>query len=140
MQDGWFATGDIGEIDGEGYLRITDRKKDLFKTSGGKYIAPSPIEGRLKLSPRILNAVVIGNARKFPSALIVPAKGVGRDDIAKEIAALNESLAHHEQIKKFEMIEKDFTIDGGELTPTMKVRRKVIEQKYKAQIDSMYAE
>jgi long-chain acyl-CoA synthetase len=140
MQDGWFATGDIGEIDGEGFLKITDRKKDLFKTSGGKYIAPSPIEGRLKLSPRILNAVVIGNARKFPSALIVPAKGVGRDDIAKEIAALNESLAHHEQIKKFEMIEKDFTIDGGELTPTMKVRRKVIEQKYKAQIDSMYAE
>ncbi len=140
MQDGWFATGDIGEIDGEGYLKITDRKKDLFKTSGGKYIAPSPIEGRLKLSPRILNAVVIGNARKFPSALIVPARGVSRDDIAQEIAALNDSLAHHEQIKKFELVEKDFTIDGGELTPTMKVRRKVVEQKYKAQIDAMYAE
>jgi len=140
MQDGWFATGDIGEVDSEGYLRITDRKKDLFKTSGGKYIAPSPIEGRLKLSPRILNAVVIGNARKFPSALIVPAKGMSRDEIAQEIAALNESLAHHEQIKKFELVEKDFTIDGGELTPTMKVRRKVVEQKYKAQIDAMYAE
>jgi long-chain acyl-CoA synthetase len=140
LQDGWFATGDIGEIDAEGYLRITDRKKDLFKTSGGKYIAPSPIEGRLKLSPRILNAVVIGNARKFPSALIVPAKGANRDDIAKEIDAINESLAHHEQIKKFELVEKDFTIDGGELTPTMKVRRKVVEQKYKAQIDAMYSE
>jgi len=140
MQDGWFATGDIGEIDAEGYLRITDRKKDLFKTSGGKYVAPSPIEGRLKLSPRILNAVVIGNARKFPSALIVPAKGVGRDEIAKDVAALNDSLAHHEQIKKFELVEKDFTIDGGELTPTMKVRRKVVEQKYKALIDAIYAE
>ena len=140
IQDGWFATGDIGEIDGEGYLRITDRKKDLFKTSGGKYIAPTPIEGRLKLSPRILNAVIIGNARKFPSALIVPAKGVDRDEIAKEIDALNETLAHHEQIKKFQLVEKDFTIDGGELTPTMKVRRKIVEQKYKAQIDAMYTD
>jgi len=84
--------------------------------------------------------VVIGNARKFPSALIVPAKGADRDAIAQEVAALNESLAHHEQIKKFELLETDFTIDGGELTPTMKVRRKVVEQKYKAQIDSMYAE
>jgi len=138
--DGWFATGDIGEIDAEGYLRITDRKKDLFKTSGGKYIAPSVIEGKLKLSPRILNAVVIGEARKFPSALIVPAKGVSREEIAKEVSTLNESLAHHEQIKKFELLENDFTIDGGELTPTMKVKRKVVEKKYKAVIDAIYAE
>jgi long-chain acyl-CoA synthetase len=140
MVDGWFATGDIGELDGDGYLKITDRKKDLFKTSGGKYIAPSVIEGRLKLSPRILNAVVIGDARKFPSALIVPAKGVPRDEIAREVASINESLAHHEQIKKFELIETDFTIDGGELTPTMKVRRKVVEKKYKGLIDAIYAE
>jgi long-chain acyl-CoA synthetase len=140
MQDGWFTTGDIGEIDAEGFLKITDRKKDLFKTSGGKYVAPSPIEGRLKLSPRILNAVVIGDRRKFPSALIVPAKGASREEITKEVAVLNESLAHHEQIKKFELVEKDFTIEGGELTPTMKVRRRVVEQKYKALIDAIYAE
>ena len=140
MVDGWFATGDIGEFDPEGFLKITDRKKDLFKTSGGKYIAPSVIEGRLKLSPRILNAVVIGDARKFPSALIVPVKGVSRDEIAKEVATLNETLAHHEQIKKFELLENDFTIDGGELTPTMKVKRKVVEKKYKAVIDAIYAE
>jgi long-chain acyl-CoA synthetase len=140
MVDGWFATGDIGELDPEGYLKITDRKKDLFKPSGGKYIAPSVIEGRLKLSPRILNAVVIGDARKFPSALIVPVKGISREEIAKEVATLNESLAHHEQIKKFELIDTDFTIDGGELTPTMKVRRKVVEKKYKQLIDSIYAE
>ncbi|MBI3855525.1 MAG: long-chain fatty acid--CoA ligase [Planctomycetes bacterium] len=140
MVDGWFATGDIGEFDAEGFLKITDRKKDLFKTSGGKYIAPSVIEGRLKLSPRILNAVVIGDARKFPSALIVAAKGSSREEIAQEVAALNESLAHHEQIKKFELLENDFTIEGGELTPTMKVRRKVVEKKYKAQIDAIYAE
>jgi long-chain acyl-CoA synthetase len=140
LHDGWFSTGDIGEIDGEGFLKITDRKKDLFKTSGGKYVAPSPIEGRLKLSPHILNAVVIGDRRKFASALIVPAKGVTKEEIDQDVAALNESLAHHEQIKKFELVDKDFTIEGGELTPTMKIRRRVIEQKHQALIDRMYAE
>ncbi len=140
IQDGWFSTGDIGEIDADGFLKITDRKKDLLKTSGGKYIAPAPIEGRLKLCPRILNAVIIGDRRKFPAALIVPVKEASREEIEKDVAALNQSLAHHEQIKKFELVEKDFTIEGGELTPTMKVRRRVVEQKYKALIDSMYGE
>jgi long-chain acyl-CoA synthetase len=140
LHDGWFSTGDIGEIDAEGFLKITDRKKDLFKTSGGKYVAPSPIEGQLKLSPHILNAVVIGDRRKFASALIVPAKGVTKEEIGKDVAALNASLAHHEQIKKFELVDKDFTIEGGELTPTMKIRRRVIEQKHQALIDGMYAE
>jgi long-chain acyl-CoA synthetase len=138
--DGWFSTGDIGEIDAEGFLKITDRKKDLFKTSGGKYIAPGPIELRLKLFPRVLNAVVIGDRRKFPSALIVPAPGVTKAEIAKDVETLNQSLAHHEQIKRFELIESDFTIEGGELTPTMKVRRRVVEQKYRAVIDGIYAE
>jgi long-chain acyl-CoA synthetase len=140
IQDGWFATGDIGEVDAEGFLKITDRKKDLLKTSGGKYIAPGPIEGKLKLCPRILNAIVIGDRRKFPAALIVPSKGFTKDDIAKDIAALNETLAHHEQIKRFELLENDFTIEGGELTPTQKVRRRVVEQKYKTLIDGIYAE
>ncbi|MBV8878830.1 MAG: long-chain fatty acid--CoA ligase, partial [Planctomycetaceae bacterium] len=140
IQDGWFSTGDIGEIDAEGFLKITDRKKDLLKTSGGKYIAPGPIEGRLKLCPRILNAIVIGDRRKFPAALIVTAKGATREEIAKDVAALNDTLAHHEQIKRFELIDVDFSIEGGELTPTMKVRRRVVEQKYKALIDAIYAE
>jgi long-chain acyl-CoA synthetase len=140
IQDGWFCTGDIGEIDAEGFLKITDRKKDLFKTSGGKYIAPGPIELRLKLSPRVLNAVVIGDRRKFPSALIVPAPGVTKSEITKDVEALNQSLAHHEQIKRFELIQADFTIEGGELTPTMKVRRRVVEQKYREIIDGIYAE
>jgi long-chain acyl-CoA synthetase len=140
IQDGWFLTGDIGEIDADGYLKITDRKKDLLKTSGGKYIAPGPIEGRLKLVPRILNVIVIGDRRKFPAALIVPARGATKEEIAKDIQLLNESLAHHEQIKRFELIEKDFTIEGGELTPTMKVKRRVVEAKYKAVIDAIYAE
>jgi len=140
MQDGWFMTGDIGEIDPEGYLKITDRKKDLLKTSGGKYIAPGPVEGKLKLNPRILNAIVIGDRRKFPAALIVPARGATKEEIAKDIALLNESLAHHEQIKRFELLDADFTIEGGELTPTMKVRRRVVEAKYKTLIESIYAE
>ena len=140
LQDGWFSTGDIGEIDAEGFLKITDRKKDLLKTSGGKYIAPAPIEGQLKLSPRILNAIVIGDRRKFPAALIVAARGATKEEIAKDVSTLNEALAHHEQIKRFELLTADFTIEGGELTPTMKVRRRVVEQKYKALIDAIYAE
>jgi long-chain acyl-CoA synthetase len=140
IQDGWFYTGDIGEIDADGYLKITDRKKDLLKTSGGKYIAPGPIEGRLKLFPRVMNAIVIGDRRKFPAALIVPARGATKIDISKDVEELNRSLAHHEQIKAFELIETDFTIEGGELTPTMKVRRRVVEQKYREIIDGIYAE
>jgi long-chain acyl-CoA synthetase len=140
IRDGWLSTGDIGEIDAEGFLKITDRKKDLLKTSGGKYIAPAPIEGRLKLSPRVLNAVVIGDRRKFAAALIVPARGATKAEIAVDVEALNRSLAPHEQIKRFELIESEFSIDGGELTPTLKVRRRVVEQKYRAIIDAIYAE
>ena len=140
VQDGWFATGDIGEIDPEGFLKITDRKKDLLKTSVGKYVAPGPIEGRLKLFPRILNAIVIGDRRKFPAALIVPCKGATKEEIAQDVASLNESLAQHEQIKRFELIATEFSIEGGELTPTLKVRRRVVEQKYKSIIDAIYAE
>jgi long-chain acyl-CoA synthetase len=137
--DGWFSTGDIGEIDADGYLRITDRKKDLLKTSGGKYIAPQPIEGALKLHAAVLNAVVIGDRQKFPSALVVPAPGSTREDVQKALDAVNASLAHHEQLKKFALVEKDFTIEGGELTPTLKVRRRVVEKKYQALIDEIYA-
>ncbi len=139
FQDGWFATGDIGELDPEGYLRITDRKKDLLKTSGGKYIAPQPIENALKCQPGVLNAVVIGDRQKFPAALIVPAPGSTRDDVQKAVDAVNASLAHHEQLKKFALVEQDFTIEGGELTPTMKVKRRVVEKKYQSLIDSLYA-
>jgi long-chain acyl-CoA synthetase len=140
LQDGWFCTGDIGEIDADGFLKITDRKKDLLKTSVGKYVAPGPIEGKLKLSPRILNAVVIGDRRKFPAALIVPMKGATREEIERDVAEVNAALAHHEQIKRFELIPTEFSIEGGELTPTLKVRRRVVEQKYKSVIDAIYAE
>ena len=140
IQDGWFATGDIGEFTKEGFLRITDRKKDLLKTSGGKYIAPQPIEGRLKLQPGVANAVVIGDGRKFPSVLLVPVPGATRDQLEAAVTEVNKTLAHHEALKKFQVVEKDFTIEGGELTPTMKVKRRVVAKKYAELIETMYAE
>ena len=138
--DGWFATGDVGELDPEGYLRITDRKKDLLKTSGGKYVAPQPIENRLKLSPHLRNAIVIGDARKFPAALLVPAPGATKDQLQSAVDEVNATLPHHEQIKKFAVVDADFTIEGGELTPTLKVRRRVVEKKYAALIDGLYGD
>ena len=138
--DGWFATGDVGELDPEGYLRITDRKKDLLKTSGGKYVAPQPIENRLKLSPHLRNAIVIGDARKFAAALLVPAPGATQAQLQAAVDEVNATLPHHEQIKKFAVVENDFTLEGGELTPTLKVRRRVVEKKYAALIDGLYGD
>ncbi|MBI3268070.1 MAG: long-chain fatty acid--CoA ligase [Planctomycetes bacterium] len=161
MKDGWFCTGDIGQFDADGFLRITDRKKDLIKTSGGKYAAPAPIESKLKLNPYVTNAVVIGNARKFIAVLIVPnldrlevyAREHGitfasRPELLRHakvrefydgiLAEINKDLPSFESVKKFAFVEKDFTIEGGEITPTMKVKRKVVETKYKDILDEMY--
>jgi long-chain acyl-CoA synthetase len=161
--DGWFHTGDIGLIDADGFLRITDRKKDIIVTAGGKNIAPQPIENRVKTNRFILNAVMIGDRRKFPLMLVVPnmdnirtwaatkALTTGTD---KELLALPEvhekidrevkktlrDLAHFEMPKKVVVIEKDFTIEGGELTPTLKVKRRVVEKNYQQQIESAYAD
>ena len=162
MEGDWFHTGDIGHLDEDGYLSITDRKKDLFKTSGGKYIAPSPIEGRLKSSPLIELAVVVAERRNFPSALVVPAfealqawagangieaanneelcaNAAVQEHVMSEVAALCSDMAGYEQIKKIALIPSDFTIGGGELTPTMKVRRGVVYEKYAGQIDAIYS-
>lgn len=161
--DGWFRTGDIGEIDADGFLKITDRKKELFKTSGGKYIAPSPIEQMIRSSRFVNQAVLIGNERKFASALIVPnfemldsyAKHKGiqpmshsefcRDEriidlFERQIAAATKGLAKFETVKKIALLENEMTVDTGELTPTMKLKRRVIDEKYKAIIDSLYPE
>jgi long-chain acyl-CoA synthetase len=161
--DGWFRTGDIGEIDEAGYLKITDRKKELFKTSGGKYIAPSPIEQLLRSSRFVSQAVLIGNERKFASALIVPnfdmldsyARHKGLEPMgpaeycrdkriidlyARQIEAVTEGLGKFETVKKFRLLERELTVEGGELTPTMKLRRRVVDEKYKELIDEMYAE
>ena len=160
--DGFFHTGDIGELDGEGFLKITDRKKDIIVTAGGKNIAPQPIEGRLKTNAYIAELVVVGNKRKFPSALVVPdfeklnlwcrtqsIAAESPDDMAahpkvtefilEEIESLSSAFAQYERIKKITILAKEFTIEDGELTPTMKVKRKVIESRYEDLINEMYA-
>jgi long-chain acyl-CoA synthetase len=159
--DGWFKTGDVGTLDQDGFLRITDRKKELFKTSGGKYIAPQPIEQAIKGSRFVNQVVLIGAERKFPAALIVPVweqlesycrlKGIevksrGElcshpriiDLIQRQIDALTPNLAKYERIKKVALLENEFTIEGGELTPTLKVKRRVIDEKYRDVIEGLY--
>lgn len=163
MAGGWFHTGDIGHFDEEGFLVITDRKKDLIITAGGKNVAPQPIENRIKTNPYIQNAVVVGAGRKFISALIVPdfdkleayARGNGipfgsrselarRDEIASFLLAeVNRStpeLASYERIKKIALLDRDFEQDLGEVTPTLKVKRGIVEAKFKELIDSLYTE
>ena len=159
-EDGWFKTGDIGTIDEDGFLRITDRKKELFKTSGGKYIAPQPIEQMIKGSRFVNQVVLIGNDRKFPAALLVPdwesiesyaqLKGIKGnhtelcknprviDLFERQIAGLTPELANFERVKKIALIPDELTIAGGELTPTMKVKRRVIDEKYREVIDALY--
>jgi long-chain acyl-CoA synthetase len=162
-EDGWFKTGDIGTIDADGFLRITDRKKELFKTSGGKYIAPQVIEQLIKGSRFVNQVVLIGSERKFPAALIVPnwelvesyaqLKGIKAqsrgelcrnpriiDLFERQVAAQTPDLAQYERVKKIALLENEFTIEGGELTPTMKVKRRVIDEKYRALISRIYEE
>jgi len=161
--DGWFATGDIGEIDDMGRVKITDRKKDLVKTSGGKYIAPSAIESQFKaISGLVGNMVVHANDRNFASALITldpdaaaawaadhGKAGASLDEIAKDpemlkemqasVDELNSRLNRWETIKKFEILDRDFTVEEGELTPSLKVKRKAVEEKYRDILDAMYS-
>jgi long-chain acyl-CoA synthetase len=160
--DGWFKTGDIGSIDADGYLTITDRKKELWKTSGGKYIAPAPIEQLIKSSRFVSQVVVIGNGRKFPAALIVPdweqlesyakLKGLALrthaefcrdpriiDLFERQIAARTETLAQFEKIKRIALLPDELTMEGHELTPTLKVKRRIVDEKYRDVIDRIYA-
>jgi len=161
--DGWFATGDIGEIDERGYLRITDRKKDIIVTAGGKNVAPQPLENRLKTHPLIEQAVLIGDKRKYISLLVVPAfpalaawaahRGLDCPDHAalvahpaviehfeEEVAALLHDSASFETPKRIALLENDFTIDNGLLTPTLKGQRRVIQKDFKDVIDRLYDE
>ena len=161
--DGWFKTGDIGQFDHDGFLTITDRKKELLKTSGGKYIAPQPIEQLIKSSRFVNQVVVIGNGRKFPAALIVPdwrqlesyaeLKGLNLrtraefcqslrivDLFERQIAERTQELAQFEKIKRIALIDQELTVESGELTPTLKVKRRVVDEKYREVIDRLYAE
>ena len=159
--DGWLHTGDVGEIDATGRIRITDRKKDLIITSGGKNIAPQYIESKLRTSAYVHDAVVIGERRKFVTSLIILDEDTlvewaqrnrvqfgSYADLAKsaevhklieaEVENVNKTLTHVESIKRFKILERRLDRDEGELTPTLKVRRKAVEEKYKALIDAMY--
>ena len=159
--DGWFHTGDIGMIDDDGFLKITDRKKELIVNANGKNIAPAPIESGLKNEPWISQAVCIGDRRKFLSALFIPnfekladwakANGLGDKPVDELLAeprviglfqaALDRQNAdkpHEAQIRKFALLPAEFTIEGGELTPKLSVKRRVVDQKYKDIIDKMY--
>lgn len=159
--DDWFRTGDIGHIDASGYLVITDRKKELLKTSGGKLIAPQPIENKLKANHMVGQAALVGDKHKFAAVLISPnfgalegwAKGQGiasgdrRGLVSNQkvrtlyqgiVDEVNKGLAHHESIKRMEVIPDEWSVEGGELTPSMKLKRRVIESKYKGEIARFY--
>ena len=162
-EDGFFRTGDIGELDADGYLRITDRKKDLIKTSGGKYVAPSYVEGLFKsICPYTSQALVIGQARNYCTMLITldpdaiagwvadgPLAGRSYAEIAgspeaQEMVAgyvkeLNTKLNRWETVKRFVILPRDLSIEDGELTPSMKVKRRVVEDTYAEDIEKMYA-
>jgi long-chain acyl-CoA synthetase len=161
--DGWFRTGDIGRLDDDGFLFVTDRKKELFKTSGGKYIAPSPIEQMIRSSRFVSQAVLVGNERKYAVALIVPnfemleayAKHKGfptmspaefcRDPriidlIERQVASHTKGLARFETVKRIALLENDLSVERGEMTPTLKIKRRVIDEKYKDVIDRLYSE
>ena len=162
-EDGWFRTGDIGHIDEDGFLFVTDRKKELFKTSGGKYVAPSPIEQMIRSSRFVNQAVLVGNERNYPAALIVPnfemlesyAKHKGLpvmtrsqycsdpriiDLIERQVASHTEGLARFETVKRIALLENEFSVENGEMTPTLKIKRRVINEKYKHVIDRLYGE
>ena len=163
LADGWFSTGDIGTIDADGYLSVTDRKKDLIKTSGGKFIAPQPIENSLKLNPLIGTAAILGDKRKFPAVIVSPNFSLLEDwaranNIAftsrtelvahpqvqalydEIVEGINQNLARFEKLKRVLLVPDEFTAADGALTPTMKLRRRVIEERYRRQIDELYAQ
>ena len=161
--DGWFRTGDIGNMDGDGFLSVTDRKKDLIKTSGGKFIAPQPLENSLKHNALVAEAVILGEKRKFPAVLISPcfplleewarANQVAfatRQELVSHtrvralyediVADMNRDLARFEQLKKVVLVAEEFTTENGTLTASMKLRRRVVEERYRSHIEEMYAE
>ncbi|MEO8724925.1 MAG: long-chain fatty acid--CoA ligase [Acidobacteriaceae bacterium] len=159
----WFKTGDIGDIDAEGFLTITDRKKDLLKTSGGKFIAPQPIENKLKMDTLVAQAAMIGDRRKFASVIIQP-NFVALEDWARHndipynsrkelveypdvktlyqeiVGQVNAKLARFETMKRIVLVAEEFSIEGGEMTPSLKLKRRVVEKKYERQIEAIYSE
>jgi long-chain acyl-CoA synthetase len=163
LEDGWFKTGDVGNLDAEGFLSVTDRKKDLIKTSGGKFIAPQPLENALKHNPMVAEAVVVGDKRRFACVLIAPdfpalenwAKArelavASREELVRTdavvnlyseiVETLNRDLAQFERLKKVVLVAETFSAEDGTLTASMKLRRRIVEDRYRDQIEKLYAE
>ncbi|HZC24953.1 MAG TPA: AMP-binding protein, partial [Candidatus Binatia bacterium] len=163
LSDGWFKTGDIGNIDPDGYLSVTDRKKDLIKTSGGKFIAPQPIENSLKLNSLVGVPAILGDRRKFAAVIVSPnfaaleqwarANNIpfsSRQELVTNpkvqslyeeiVEGVNQNLARFEKLKRVMLVADEFTAENGVLTPTMKLKRRVIEERYRQQIDELYAQ
>ncbi|MGD0568995.1 MAG: long-chain fatty acid--CoA ligase [Candidatus Sulfotelmatobacter sp.] len=163
FEDGWFKTGDIGNIDADGYLSVTDRKKELIKTSGGKFIAPQPIENSLKLNPMVAASAIVGDKHKFACVIVSPnfalledwarthniafssrvelvANAQVRAHYEAIVEEVNQNLARFEKLKRVLVIPDEFTADNGALTPTLKLRRRVVEDRYRKQIDELYAQ
>jgi long-chain acyl-CoA synthetase len=158
LQDGWIHTGDVGELDGDGFLRITDRKKDLIKTAGGKFVAPQPLEAILQQAPIVERALVLGDERPYAVALIVPdwnalrrqlglegepesllEDGRARAAIQRLLDDMNAELGSWERIKSFQLLASDFSEEKGEITPTLKVKRRVVQERYREEIEHMYS-
>ena len=163
LSDGWFKTGDIGNIDADGYLSVTDRKKDLIKTSGGKFIAPQPIENSLKLNSLVGVPAILGDRRKFAAVIVSPnfvaleqwaqANNIpfsSRQELVANpkvqglyeeiVEGVNQNLARFEKLKRVMLVADEFTLDNGALTPTLKLKRRIIEERYRQQIDELYAQ
>ena len=161
FEDGWFKTGDIGNLDADGFLSITDRKKDLIKTSGGKFIAPQPIENSLKHNVLVAEAVVLGDKRKFPSVLISPYFSLledwaranqvtfaSRQELVAHpkvralyegiVADFNQTMARFEKLKRVLLVAEEFSAETGTLTASLKMRRRAVEERYRREIDEMY--
>ena len=161
MEDGWYRTGDIGEVDAQGFLRITDRKKELFKTSGGKFVAPARVESAIKRSVYVNQVMLVGDGRPHPTALVSPnwelvrheldipqsvpiSEAVHRQDVidflTKEVRDHTSDLAKFEQVRKIAVLPRELSVEDGDLSPTLKVKRRVVEAKYAAAIAQLYGD
>ncbi len=141
--DGWLRSGDVGHLDEEGFLTITDRKKDILVTAGGKNVAPQNLENALKMHPLVSQALVVGDRRPYVAALITLAEGVSREqaelEVARIVEEVNSDLSRFEQIKRFAILPRDFSAEEGEVTPTLKLKRRVCQEHFAAEIEALYS-
>jgi long-chain acyl-CoA synthetase len=141
--DGWLRSGDLGQLDDDGFLTITDRKKDILVTAGGKNVAPQNLENALKMHPLVSQALVVGDRRPYVAALITLAEGVAPDQAEAEMRQVvddvNRDLSRFEQIKRYTILPRDFTAEDGEVTPTLKLKRRVCQEHFAAEIEALYS-